>query len=359
MIGNIDVSLSGTKGSFELGAEFSVPASGVTVLFGRSGAGKSMLLRSMAGLDRMRGHVRVNGIEWQDSESGRFVPTERRRLGYVFQEATLLPHLNVEQNLEYARRRVCGPLRVSSESVVRWLGLVEQLDRRPATLSGGERQRVAIARALISSPVLLMMDEPIASLDVGARGVVLDHLERLCRELEIPTLYVTHAIDEVVRLGDRVLWLEEGRVRSIGAPEEVLGRLEVGVQLGDEAGGLIHAVVRCHDPAYHLTELECRWGEIVIPRVTANLGETLRLRVRASDVSIGLQRESHSSILNVLAAVVREVADDRPGQVLVRAACPADDSLTLLARVTRRSAEHLKLAPGSKVYLRIKSINVR
>jgi molybdate transport system ATP-binding protein len=285
--------------------------------------------------------------------------TERRRLGYVFQETTLFPHLSVRQNLEYARRRAGTDPRVSIETAVSWLGISEQLDRIPGTLSGGERQRVAVARALVSNPVLMLMDEPIAALDAAARSIVLGHLERLRRGLDIPILYVTHAVDEVARLGDRVVWLEQGKVRGTGSPAEVLGRLDVGTSLGDEAGGFIDAVVRRHEAAYHLTELDCPWGEIVISRVTAEPGEVLRLRVRASDVSIGLERERNSSILNVFEGLVQALAEDSPGQVLVRLVCPGDDTLALLARVTRRSVEHLRLAPGLRVYLRVKGVSVR
>lgn len=356
---DISVSLSGKRGDFELQVEFSVPVSGVTVLFGRSGSGKTTLLRALAGLERMHGRVQIGGLVWQDSSRGHFVPTERRRLGYVFQEASLFPHLSVRHNLEYAVSRVRGPPRVSVQDAIGWLGLSEHLERRPATLSGGERQRVAVARALASSPVLLLMDEPIAALDVSARAGVLGHLERLRHELEIPVLYVTHTIDELARLADRVVWLERGGVRGIGSPGEVLGRLDLAAQLGDEAGGLIDAVVERHDEVHHLTELSCRWGELAIPRVAASPGDALRLRVRASDVSMSLERERLSSILNVLPGVIVELADDSPGQVLVRAACPADDSLVLLARITTRSVEHLRLRRGSRVYLRIKSVSVR
>lgn len=360
MSGPIDISLSGKKGTFELSAAFRVPAFGVTVVFGRSGSGKTTLLRSVAGLDRMSGHVRVGDAEWQHSERGHFVPTERRRLGYVFQEAALFPHLSVRENLEYALRRVrVAAPRISMQAAVEWLGISGQLERRPRTLSGGERQRVAVARALVSSPLALLMDEPIAALDVGARSVVLGHLDRLRRGFEIPILYVTHAIDEVARLADRVVWLEEGRVRGTGTPSEVFGRLDMGALLGVEASGLIDAVVRRHDGAYHLTELDSPWGALIIPRVAAEPGETLRLRARASDISLSLERERQSSILNVLQGIVRELGDDAPGQVLVRLTCPADESLTLLARVTRRSADHLRLKPGSRVYLRIKGVSVR
>jgi molybdate transport system ATP-binding protein len=248
---------------------------------------------------------------------------------------------------------------VSLETAASWLGISEQLERSPSTLSGGERQRVAVARALVSSPVLMLMDEPIAALDAAARSAVLGHLEHMRRGLEIPMLYVTHAVDEVARLGDRVVWLDQGKVRGTGTPGEVLGRLDVGMSLGDEAGGFVDAVVRQHDPAYHLTELECAWGRIVISQVAAEPGEVLTLRVRASDVSIGLERERSSSILNVFEGLVQALAEDSPGQVLVRLVCPTDDSLALLARVTRRSVEHLELAPGLSVYLRVKGVSVR
>lgn len=359
MSGSIEVSLSGRRGSFELDLGFSVPGSGVTVVFGRSGAGKTTLLRALSGLDRMPGRVVVGEAVWQDSADGRFLPTEERRLGYVFQEAALFPHLSVRENLQYGQRRARGQSSLSVDSVAALLDLPEALDRRPRTLSGGERQRVAIGRALLSSPVLLLMDEPIAALDVGARAVVLQHLEKIRAEARVPIVYVTHAIDEVVRLADRVLWLDQGRVRGLGAPGEIFGRLDFGMALGDEAGGVVDAVVRHHDHAYDLTEVDSAWGPLVIPLASAREGAPIRLRVKASDVGLSRTREHQSSISNLLSAVVREIGREDSGQVLVQVSSPADDSLRLLARVTRRSVDKLGLEPGSSVYLLVKSVSVR
>jgi molybdate transport system ATP-binding protein len=244
-------------------------------------------------------------------------------------------------------------------AAVEWLGLSLYLARLPGTLSSGERQRVALARALLSNPVLLLMDEPLAALDVGAKSQVLTHLVRLREKLQIPTLYVTHALDEVARLADHVVWLEGGKVLGSGPPADILGRMDTSALLGSEAGGLIDATVTRHDDTHRLTELESAWGPLVILRSSDELGAPIRLRIRASDVSVSLERERHSSILNVLEGVVEQLAYEDDGQVLVRVACPTHTSLGLLARVSRRSVEHLSLATGLKVFLRIKGVSVR
>jgi molybdate transport system ATP-binding protein len=353
---DIDVQLAGRRGSFTLDVRFRVPSAGVTALFGSSGAGKTSVLRATAGLERFEGTLRFRDATWQDRAS--FVPPEQRRVGYVFQEAALFPHLTVHENLAYAMRRARGSRRVPLEAAIEWLGVSETLGRRPATLSGGERQRVAIARALVSNPLLLLMDEPLAALDLGARSEILKHLVRLRRELDVPILYVTHAIEEVARLADRVVWVEQGRVRSLGTPGEVFARLDGGQSLGDDASGLIVAVVRGHDE-YELTELDSAWGRLFVARMDAAPGERVQLRIRAADVSIGLEPDPKSSILNVLAADVEETRETSPGQVLVRLTCPVDPSLALLARITRRSAAELAIARGSRVFARVKSVSVR
>lgn len=357
MSAELEVRLAGRRGAFQIDVAFAVPASGISALFGRSGSGKTSVLRAVAGLDRMAGSVRLAGRTWQDSDT--FVPAEQRRVGYVFQDAALFPHLTVRQNLEYALRRVPGPARVTLDAAVELVGIGSELARDPRTLSGGERQRVAIARALVSSPALLLMDEPVASLDVPARASILTQLLRLRRELEIPVLYVTHAVEEVARLADRVIWLDQGTVRALGSTHEMLGRIDLGEYLEEDAGGSIQAVVVQDDELDHLTELESAWGKLFVSRLGSKRGEPIQLRIRASDVSIALEREPKSSILNVFSARVDALAEVSPGQLLVRLVCPADPRQALLARVTRRSVNELGLTPGSSVFARVKSVSVR
>jgi molybdate transport system ATP-binding protein len=352
--------LSGRRGAFALDARLELPGSGTTVLFGASGSGKTTLLRCIAGLERMDGHVSVGGTLWQDDARGIFIAPERRRVGYVFQEAALLPHLSVARNLDYAARRALQDgERVERDAIVSWLGLGALLERRPGGLSGGERQRVAIARALLSRPRILLMDEPLAALDAGARETILEHLDGIRRRLSIPVLYVTHSVDEAARLGERVAWIDGGSVTRVGAPDDVFGRVEAGRALGDDAGAVIRARVLRHDEQYALTELASDWGAIFVRRLHLAEGEWVHVRARARDVSIALDREERSSIMNVFAARVAAVEDVGAGETLVLLECPADPAQHLLARVMRRSAVELRLTVGSPVYARIKGVTVR
>jgi len=355
-LSTLEIAIRGRRGSFELAVEFEAPLTGVTAIFGRSGSGKTTLLRALAGLERMRGRVVVGGRVWQDA--GRFLPPEERLVGYVFQEAALLPHLSVRGNLAYARKRAKSQ-RVSPPQVVDWLGLHDLLDRMPSQLSGGERQRAALARALVRSPELLLMDEPLASLDLSARDAILGHLERLHDELAVPVLYVTHATDEVARLADRVAWIDQGRVRSVAAPEVLFAELEMGAALGDDAAAFVPARVLRHDDTYHLSELETAWGVLFVPRLTAVVGAPARIRIRARDVSIALGREHKTSILNVFAARVGELLPVSAAEVLVRLCCPAAPEQAVLARVTKKSADAMGLGDGLEVYACVKGVSVR
>ncbi|HEU5072845.1 MAG TPA: molybdenum ABC transporter ATP-binding protein [Polyangiaceae bacterium] len=353
---SLEIVVRGRRGFFELDVELELPAKGVTAIFGRSGCGKTSLLRAVAGLERMQGRVSVGGKCWQAGEQ--FLPPDQRSVGYVFQEAALLPHLSVRGNLEYASRRCPAP-RIDQPRVVEWLALHELLERRPAELSGGERQRVAVARALLRSPELLLMDEPLAALDLQARAAILGHLEKLFDEISVPVLYVTHATDEVARLADRVVWLDAGRVRSVATPEVLFAELEVGAWLGDDAATFVSARVLRHDDGYHLSELETSWGILFVPRLAAAVGASVRLRLRARDISIALGREQKTSILNVFAARVAESLPVGPGEVLVQLACPSDPTQQVLARVTRKSAEEMGLGRGLQVWAQVKGVSVR
>ena len=338
---------------FTLDVALSAPGRGVTALFGPSGSGKTTVLRCVAGLERTRdGYLRVSGERWQDGAY--FLPTHRRALGVVFQEASLFPHLSVRGNLDYGRRRVPeAERRVRFDEVVDLLGIESLLARAPAALSGGERQRVAIARALVTSPRLLLMDEPLASLDLGSRAEILPVLERLHAQLAIPVIYVSHSPDEVARLADHLVLLEQGRVRAGGAPGEMLARLDLPLAHGDDAGAVIAAVVSGHDAEFHLTRLEVPGGVIQVARREHPVGARLRVRIHARDVSLALSRPQDSSVLNVLAATVVEVADENPAQCMVRLDVAGS---ALLARVTRKSAVALALRPGRAVYAQVKTV---
>ena len=340
---------------FTLDVDLDLPGRGVTALFGHSGSGKTTLLRCLAGLERQgSGTLRFKGEVWQDSTHGVFLPTHQRPIGYVFQEASLFPHLSVWKNLDYGRKRVNSGHRVSLDHAVELLGIGHLLDRMPDRLSGGERQRVAIARALATSPRLLLMDEPLAALDLKRKGEILPYLERLHDELEIPVFYVSHSPDEVARLADHVVLLAEGRVMAQGGLRETLARLDLPTAFTEDAGVVIEAVVAEHDEAYHLTRLDFPGGSAVVAHRPEAIGHRLRFRVHARDVSLALTRAEGTSIANLLPATVTEIADaDTPAHVLVRLDA---GGTPLIARITRRSLDHLGVTPGQPLWAQIKAV---
>ena len=353
-LNTIDARFRATLGSFELDAAFSVPARGVTALFGASGSGKTTLLRLIAGLSRAPGSLSVNGEIWQDAQT--FVPTHRRALGYVFQEASLFPHLSVRGNLEYGWKRVpAAERRIDFDDVVDWLGLDALLAHRPQQLSGGQRQRVAIGRALVASPRLLLMDEPLSALDAASRAEILPYLERLHRELELPVIYVSHALDEVTRLADTLLLIDAGRILFAGPLAEALTRSDLPLAHADTASAVIDTEVVAHDTEDALTRVARGRLDLYVPGLHAAPGRRLRVRIAARDVSVARDLPARTSILNLLPARVVECTDDARGQVLVRLA--VDDTL-LLARITRRSARTLDLRPGVDVIAQVKSVAV-
>ncbi len=345
------------RANFSLSVQLDLPARGVIALFGRSGCGKTTCLRGIAGLERAtRGRVALGDQVWQDDARGVFVPVHKRALGYVFQEASLFPHLSVRGNLEYAYSRVPrGQRTVTWDAAVELLGVAPLIDRRPHRLSGGERQRVAIARALLASPAILLLDEPLAALDTTSKAAILPYLERLHDELAIPVLYVSHSIEEVARLADHIVMLEAGRVVAEGPLVVVLNRLDLPTAFADDTGAVIEATVAEHDERYALTRLSFEGGTLWVGRVDRSLGARTRARVLARDVSLTLEAPRATSILNVIPARVQEVRDDGPDKVNVRLLLD-NTATTLLARVTRRSADVLHLAPGARVFAQVKSV---
>ena len=347
--------------AFHLDVDVRLPGQGVSAVFGPSGCGKTTLLRCVAGLTRPdRGRVAVGAEVWQDDAAGLWRPTHRRPLGLVFQEPSLFAHLTVQGNLDFGRRRVpAAQRRVSLEQAIELLGIGHLLQRRPDGLSGGERQRVGIARALATSPRLLLMDEPLASLDAARKAELLPYFERLARELAIPVLYVTHSLDEVARLADHLLLLHDGRVHAQGPTPELLARLDLAQTHGDGAGALIEGVVSAIDAGDHLLQVRFAGGQLQClhtPGTPARrVGERLRLRVLARDVSVALTRAEGTSILNVLPATVQALADDGPAQVLVALDL---QGAPLVARITRKSAHALQLAPGQAVFAQIKGVGI-
>jgi molybdate transport system ATP-binding protein len=342
---------------FSLDVSLAVPGRGVTAIFGPSGSGKTSLLRSIAGLERDgNGYLAVNGEVWQDDSAGIFMPVHQRALGYVFQEASLFAHLDVRGNLDFGLRRVPGSQRrVSLEQAVELLGLQALMQRMPESLSGGERQRVAIARALATSPRLLLMDEPLASLDIARKAEILPYLERLHDELDMPVLYVSHAPDEVARLADHLVLMDAGRVTASGPTRELMTRLDLPLAHGDAAAAVLDAVVSTVEPDWHMSHAEFPGGRISLLNPSLQVGQRVRVRIQARDVSLTLQRQEGTSVQNIFPVTVIGLADDSPGQFMV--ALDAGGS-ALLARITRKSAQSLQLRPGSRVFAQVKGVAV-
>ncbi|MCB1956368.1 MAG: molybdenum ABC transporter ATP-binding protein [Rhodocyclaceae bacterium] len=342
------------NGGFTLDIALSLPATGVSVLFGPSGCGKTTVLRCLAGLARAEtGRLAIGDSCWQDSARGIWLPTHRRPIGYVFQEASLFPHLSVAGNLAFARRRGEQPGGSDAE-LIALLGLGPLLDRRPGSLSGGERQRVAIARALATGPRVLLMDEPLAALDAGRKAEILPYLEQLHAELSIPMIYVTHSMDEVVRLADWLVAMEGGRSVASGPVAEVLVDLDSPLARADEASVALDARVVGHDSDYGLSKLDIGGIELWMAGLERPVGSALRIRIHARDVSLALYRPDGSSITNILPSVIEAIAGAGDHQCIVK--LRMGNGARLLARITRRSRDLLGLTAGAVVYAQIKGV---
>jgi len=352
----IDVELEQRLGTFELAVAFRAEAP-VVGLFGRSGSGKTSVVNALAGIGTpRRGRIVVNGETLFDSARGIDVPPQERRLGYVFQDDLLFPHMDVESNLLYGCRRAPASSRpIEPAQVIELLGLKALLRRRPRALSGGEKQRVSIGRALLAQPRLLLMDEPLASLDTQRRDEILRYIELLRDELHIPIVYVSHSVAEITRIADTLVLLADGKIVASGDVDTVMSRLDLRPLTGRyEAGAVIDTTVAAHEQRYGLTTLAFDGGALVVPSVEALVGERVRVRVRARDVSIALARPSGLSIMNILAARVTGISDDRGPIVDIELRVGA---VPLVARITRRSCEELDLRAGREVLALIKAVS--
>lgn len=329
------------RDDFDLDVDTTIPANGITGLFGESGSGKTTLLRCIAGLEM--------------STSGDTRPTHKRGVGYVFQEPQLFPHLDVQENIEFGLRR-SSTRRVDRKNVVEMLGLGDLLNRKPASLSGGESQRVAIAAVMLRSPDLILMDEPLASLDQRRKDELLPYLDRLHDELSVPMIYVSHSIDEVSRLCDYLLLIDAGEIIANGELHEMLARLDVPMLSGRNAGTVIDAIPGRYDTDYDLTHFRFSGGELSVPGQYDSSTPNLRLRIAASDVSICLAQPEKTTVLNIIAAEIDDVQAASSSSTLVRLAVGTD---YLLALVTRRSVARLDLKTGDRVFAQVKSVTVR
>lgn len=352
----IDVAIEQHAGAFRLAVAFATDGR-IVGIFGRSGSGKTSLVNAIAGVTRpTRGHVRVGGTTLFDSAQGIDLPTSARRVGYVFQDSLLFPHLSVEANLHYGHRlRAAGERFLEPARVVGLLGLADLLHRRPDRLSGGEKQRVAIGRALLAQPRILLLDEPLASLDVPRRLEILGYIELLRDEFAIPILYVSHSVPEITRLADMVVVLAKGECLAAGDVEHVMGRMDLRPHTGRyEAGSVIEATVTGTIAEDQLTTLAFSGGTLMVPDMTALPGERVRVRIRARDVSLAVAQPSGISILNVLPARVLAIRDEAGPVVDIQLAV---GDATLIARITQRSRRELAIHEGQAVYALVKAVS--
>jgi len=350
-------SLQLTKGSFILNGELSIESAGVTALYGPSGCGKTTLLRALAGLEpQALGRIEVDGNLWQDSEAGIFLAPHLRSIGFVFQEGRLFEHLNVEGNLRFGLKRTPQTnRRVSFGAVVEQLDLEPLLSRGTASLSGGEQRRVALGRALLRSPGLLLLDEPLSGLDAERKSAILPYLERIQQTLAVPIIYVSHSLDDIIRLADDLVCMESGRLISQGPLAAQLTRLDGKLAQEEEASALVEARVLRHHEEDHLTELSFSGGRLLVTRKDLDLNAPVRVRVQARDISLALSRAEDTSISNILEATVTEIGSTNPHHRLIALDV---GGTRLLARISLRSATRLNLAIGSIVYAQIKAVAI-
>ncbi len=352
------VRLALERSAFRLSLDMVLPGSGITVLFGQSGSGKTTVLRCVAGLERQgRGLIRLGTDVWQDDSRGVFLPTWKRDIGYVFQEASLFDHLNVRNNLNFGLRRAAkSGAQEALEQAIELLGIDHLMDRQVPGLSGGERQRVAIARALATQPRLLLLDEPLASLDQSRRQEILPWLERMRDELRIPMLYVTHSTDELVRLANHVVLMSRGSIQAIGSAQEVLAGPDSPLTGDDEAGVLLSGTVLHRDRDWHLCDISTDAGVVRVHDDAFEVGRSLRLRVLARDVGLSIHPSAESSVCNQLPGTVISIDDDhRRSDALVRIQCA--DSI-VLARETRKAIAEMGVGTGSLVWARLRNLAV-
>ncbi len=352
----LDVALRHAFPGLTLDVAFSAQAPGVTALFGPSGAGKSTVIAIVAGLLRPDwARIALPGAVLADTGGGVWTPPERRRVGLVFQDAWLFPHMTVLGNLRYGLRRAPpGPILL--DDVVGLLGIEALLARRPATLSGGERSRVAIGRTLLAQPRLLLMDEPLASLDTARRAEILPYLGRLRTTLRLPILYVTHALDEVVRLADTLVLLEAGRVRAAGPLDAVLARSDLPLAFRDDAAAILAGRIAAHHPDRRLTEVTAAGRSILVPLIVSALGVPVRLRVPAREIVLATRAPEAVSLHNILPATVTTITEDKARHAALIGL--ALDGGALLARVTPDAVIRLGLRPGVPALALFKSVAV-
>ena len=343
---------------FNLNVELDLPARGVTVVFGPSGSGKTTLLRCLSGLEKVpSGYMKIADQVWQDE--GIFIPIQERKIGLVFQESRLFPHLSIQDNLLYGYQRTQPAERnLQLDEVAQVLNLEALLKRRPEKLSGGERQRVAIGRALLTSPKLLLMDEPLASLEMQLKAEIIPFIKKIENEFKTPIVYVTHSMNEVLQLVDTMVILKSGKIENIGSVEEVFSDVRSRESLSDEQlGAVLETLVLEHDEGFGLTKLDFMGQILHVPRQNIPVGQSLRVHIHSRDVSLSTASpEGATSVLNILRAKVKKVGDIDLKKYSVD--IELDAGRPILATITRKSLDNLNLQPGQPVYVHIKAIKM-
>ena len=343
---------------FNLDVELNLPAKGVTVVFGPSGSGKTTLLRCLSGLERApSGFLKLADQVWQDEKT--FLPIQDRKIGMVFQDSRLFPHLSIRENLVYGYQRTLpADRKLQLDEVVQILDLEHLLQRRPEKLSGGEKQRVAIGRALLTSPKLLLMDEPLASLDMQLKAEIIPFVKRIEDEFQTPIIYVTHSMNEVLQLVDTMVIMKSGKVANSGPVEEVFSDVQLREAVGDEQlGAVLETSVAEHDEGFGLTRLDFMGQSLYVPRQDIPVGKSLRVHIHSKDVSLstGLPQGA-SSVLNILQARVKKVGAIDPEGYSVD--IELDAGRPILATITRKSLANLDLKSGQTIYASIKAIKM-
>ena len=340
--------------SFTLDANFSIPDRGITVVFGPSGSGKTTLLRAIAGLEKSDdGFLKIGDSVWQKGED--FLATHKRQIGYVFQDAALFDHLDVKGNLNFVVKRAIGLKEDFIESIHNLLEIKTLLNRKTTQLSGGERQRVAIARALLTNPKILLLDEPLSALDTKRKNEILPYLDSIHNDLEIPILYVTHSQDEMSRLADHLLLIEDGNIIGSGPVNDMLTRFDMPLSHGGDAVSIIEAEVLKRDSEFNLMHLDFLGGQFIVPDNGFPVQTKVRIRVVARDVSLTKSKQVDTSILNIFPAMVQEIVNEGEAQVMVRLQIK---ETILLACITRKSSYKLRLEKGSEVFVQVKSVAI-
>ena len=355
----LQVAVLKQRDGFTLRAQFAVPTPGIVALFGRSGCGKTTLVNVISGLlEADEARISLDDVVLTDTRAGTAVPVERRRIGYVFQDARLFPHFTVRGNLRYGLKRAHGNQVIAFDEVVALLGLEHLLDRRPHQLSGGERQRVGLGRALLAQPRLLLLDEPLASLDIARREEVLPYLEALRDRLSLPMVYVSHQFEEVLQLATHVVLLDAGQVVAQGNLHELSLRPELRQIVGPDAvGSVLDGVVTRADPSNGLADLQIGAGTLHVSLKGTTPGTRIRIQLLARDIILATQKPQGLSVRNELEGVVTELIPDDYDAVLVKV--DIGGGAVVLSRITREAASSLALQPGAKVWALVKAVSTR